>query len=226
MSTIPDQPGEAPTPAPDVVQNAPRRSRRALSAGALAVGLAVGGAGVAAAVSGNGVQAAGATTAPSSVTAGGLNAATSPTPSDKPGTHKGRGFGRFGGALHGELTVPQSDGTGTRVILVQRGTVTAVSSTSLSVKSSDGFTATYTISSTTRVRAAGSNAISGVKKDATVWVVATKAGAALRVIDRAAGPMGHGMRGDRDRQAPPTGTPTPGSTSGTSLDQQGATSQL
>ncbi len=226
MSTIPDQPGDAPTPSPDVVQHAPRRSRRALSAGALAVGLAVGGAGVAAAVSGSGVQAAGATTPPSSLTAGGLNAATSPTPSGEPGAHKGRGFGRFGGALHGELTVPQNDGTGTRVIQVQRGTVTAVSSTSVSVKSSDGFTATYTISSTTRVRAAGSTAISGVKKDATVWVVATKSGAALRVIDRAGGPMGHGMRGDRDGQAPSTGTPTPGSTSGTSLDQQGATSQL
>jgi hypothetical protein len=44
--------------------------------------------------------------------------------------------------LHGEVTVNGKDGV--KTIVVQRGTVTAVTSTSVSVKSSDGFTATWT----------------------------------------------------------------------------------
>ena len=43
--------------------------------------------------------------------------------------------------LHGEVTVQGKDGV--KTIVVQRGTVTAVTSTSVSVKSSDGFAATW-----------------------------------------------------------------------------------
>jgi hypothetical protein len=45
--------------------------------------------------------------------------------------------------LHGEMTVQGKDGV--RTIVVQRGTVTAVDAKTLSVKSSDGFTLTWTL---------------------------------------------------------------------------------
>lgn len=145
----------------------------------------------------------------------------------------GRGAGGLRGALHGEVTVPQADGTGTEVVLVQSGTVTAVSATSLSVRSTDGFTTTYTVGSSTAVRAAGGTAISAIEKDATVWVVATKARAALTVVDRAGGPMGRGRHHDHDGAGPgtppapgTTTTPAPGATtSGTSFES-GGTAQL
>lgn len=52
--------------------------------------------------------------------------------------------------LHGELTVQGAGGP--TVVAVQRGKVTAASASSLTVRSSDGFTATYAVSSTTSVR--------------------------------------------------------------------------
>jgi hypothetical protein len=55
--------------------------------------------------------------------------------------------------LHGDITVKTKDGT--KTIAVQRGTVTAVSATSLSVKSTDGFTETWVLNSKTKVRVDG-----------------------------------------------------------------------
>lgn len=52
--------------------------------------------------------------------------------------------------LHGTLTL--KNGTGTTVVDVQRGEVTAASATSVTVKSTDGFTATYAIGEDTVVR--------------------------------------------------------------------------
>lgn len=52
--------------------------------------------------------------------------------------------------LHGSLTVKTD--TGTKVVDVQRGEITAASATSVTVKSSDGFTATYAIGDSTVVR--------------------------------------------------------------------------
>jgi hypothetical protein len=49
-------------------------------------------------------------------------------------------FGRR--ALHGEAVVQTDDGT--KTVDVQRGTVTAVDATSMTVKSADGFTLTWT----------------------------------------------------------------------------------
>jgi hypothetical protein len=62
------------------------------------------------------------------------------------------GAGALGAVQHGEFTVTGSGGTPT-VMTLQRGTVTAASSTSLSVKSADGFTATYALDSSTRAPA-------------------------------------------------------------------------
>lgn len=52
--------------------------------------------------------------------------------------------------LHGDLVVENEDGDAVNVA-VQRGEVTAVSSDSLTVKSSDGFTKTWTLTSDTKV---------------------------------------------------------------------------
>jgi hypothetical protein len=111
------------------------------------------------------------------------------TPEKGPGDHRGpgRGFPRAGGgigvgrgfgggALHGEFTVKDKDGKfATKV--VQHGSVTAVSATSISLKSEDGFTGTYAVNSDTKVRVGGdSAAISGVKAGNDAWVIATKSG--------------------------------------------------
>lgn len=45
--------------------------------------------------------------------------------------------------LHGEAVVQAKDGT-TRTVVVQRGTVTAIDATTLTVKSADGYTLTWT----------------------------------------------------------------------------------
>jgi hypothetical protein len=51
--------------------------------------------------------------------------------------------------LHGEVTVQGKDGV--KTIVVQRGTVTAVTSTGVSVKSTDGFALTWTFGDKLRV---------------------------------------------------------------------------
>ncbi|WP_305782311.1 hypothetical protein [Symbioplanes lichenis] len=52
--------------------------------------------------------------------------------------------------LHGEITVQSKDGP--RVLVVQRGTVGATDGRTLTVKSSDGFTQTWTLGGEAKVR--------------------------------------------------------------------------
>lgn len=52
--------------------------------------------------------------------------------------------------LHGEAVVKTKDGT-TKTIVVQRGTVTALTNTTITVKSTDGFTLTWTLGDQLRV---------------------------------------------------------------------------
>ncbi len=51
--------------------------------------------------------------------------------------------------------------TGTEVVDLQRGQVTAVSPTSITVKSADGFTGTYVVDSTTKVSKTGQQSAIG-----------------------------------------------------------------
>lgn len=105
-----------------------------------------------------------------------------------------------GGALHGDIVVKaphkgsadtgSSDkstagkssaskgSAGSYVTLQgQRGTITKVSSTALTVKSADGFTATYALDSKTKVHADGKTASpSSLKTGQQIAVVATKSG--------------------------------------------------
>lgn len=85
---------------------------------------------------------------------------------------------------HGEVTVQTR--AGDRTLDLQRGTVTAVSPTSISVRSHDGFTAAYDVTAKTRVRTRGAlTTIAKVHTGDIVLVVGTS-GKALRVLDRAA----------------------------------------
>jgi Domain of unknown function (DUF5666) len=127
------------------------------------------------------------------------------------------GFGRGGAVLHGEQVVQE----GSKVVTIdeQSGKVTAVSATSLTVKSTDGFTATYVIDSSTKVGKKGAAAkISAVAVGDTVRVEGTKSAGTVtadRVMDgvptRPAGaPAGAG--GGWGGPGRPSTPPAPGGT--------------
>ena len=110
-----------------------KRTKTVVAAGALALALAGTGAGVALAQT---------TTTPAAPSTGtGTGTGT--------GAHAGKHHGGLRMVEHGELTVHTK--TGDKVVDVQRGTVTAVDATSVTVKSTDGFSATYTLDTTTKV---------------------------------------------------------------------------
>jgi hypothetical protein len=115
---------------------------------------------------------------------------TRPRPFDRRGPRfHGHGlgglrFGRGGGVVHGEFVVPKAGG-GYQTIATQRGTVTAVNARSISVRSSDGYTATYVVSADTLVNAAR-DGIGSIKVDTTVHVMATRSGStrtAVGIVD-------------------------------------------
>ncbi|MEV4344233.1 hypothetical protein AB0J83_07130 [Actinoplanes sp. NPDC049596] len=97
------------------------------------------------------------------------------------GQFPGRGAMSGGGgagpsaALHGEYVVSDGNG-GYTTQLTQTGTVSAVSSSSITVKSTDGYSQTYVISSSTTVDN-GADQISSVATGHTVQVIATSADA-------------------------------------------------
>ena len=100
------------------------------------------------------------------------------TPAVSTATHHKAGLASR--AEHGELTVRA--GKGTQVVDVQRGQVTAVSATSVTVRSKDGFSATYVVGSSSKVRAAKKAAsISAVKTGDRVGVVAVRSGNVVTV---------------------------------------------
>ena len=88
-------------------------------------------------------------------------------------------------ALHGEVTLA---GKKHRVVDFQRGAVEKVSGTSLTVRSADGFTATYVVDAQTKVRKDKTEAqIADVEVGDKVRVVAPQDGStstAKRIVDR------------------------------------------
>lgn len=86
--------------------------------------------------------------------------------------------------LHGEFVVKDSDGaTVTRT--TQRGEVTSVSTTSISVKSTDGFRATYRITDDSDVRVglkSGSAAVNALKKGDDVQIAGRHSGGHLTAL--------------------------------------------
>jgi VCBS repeat-containing protein len=97
------------------------------------------------------VLAVGGAIAVTSANASGSTAAAQPPAGQASFQGTGGGMGRFGAmsvignALHGDFTV--AEGTATVVERLQKGSVTDVSISSITVKSTDGFTATYAVGS-------------------------------------------------------------------------------
>lgn len=95
------------------------------------------------------------------------------------------GLGGLLGALHGQAVVPKSGG-GYQTVAFQRGQVTAVSSSSITLKSADGYSHTYAITGATSVDAQRSG-ISSVKTGNQALVTATVSGkmtTAVSVLDQ------------------------------------------
>ncbi|BCJ38995.1 hypothetical protein Athai_64980 [Actinocatenispora thailandica] len=110
-----------------------------------------------------------------------VSATASPDPSASPGGQQGRRkhprLRRYlrRHTLHGTVTVQTKKGPQT--VAVQRGTVVSVTSTELTVKSSDGFTETWRLTGDTRVRAHRERAdASAVKANEQVGVAGKEQG--------------------------------------------------
>ncbi len=166
----------------------PGRAIRA--AGWVAVGaIAAGGVATAATTTGGSNSKGSTATTTSSV----VPAATTPSTSPSKGAGKAGRAGRLaklqGRLLHGEFTVEGKGGT-PMVVAEQRGTVNAVTSTSITLTSKDGFNHTYVVGPSTKVRVDGQKgSISGVKTGQDASVLAKVSGStetAELVIQRAA----------------------------------------
>jgi hypothetical protein len=180
---------------------------RPLILAGVAVAALLAGAGVAMAAT-SGSPASGAAASP----AGGTVA--TPSPSARPALpHQGRpggsgfAFGGPFGAVHGRFVVPKSGG-GYQTIDTQRGSVTAVSAASITVKSADGFIKTYQVVSSTSVDAQR-DGIAAVKTGHQVAVTATVSSStatAVSILDFNLLPAMHGGGGWNHPapSAPPT----------------------
>ena len=113
------------------------------------------------------------------------SATASPSPRDKPdrkdkANHIRRQPGLLRRALHGEATL---GGEKQRVVVFQRGVVETVNETSLTVKSEDGFRASYVLDTETRIRKEKEQASrSDIKVKDRVRVFGTKDGSTLTAI--------------------------------------------
>lgn len=217
-----------PVPPPGETRPSLARSRARGVAAGVGVALVVGAGGIAVASSG-GTTSGAAAAAPTTTEGAPPPAAGVP---GGPGGHGGRmgggpGIGFGGAVLHGTYVVAKSGG-GYQTIQTQNGTVSAVSATSLSVKSADGYSFTYVVKAGTIVDAQSAG-ITSVKKGDTVTVNATVSGSTAtidRVMDvtllkaapNAGG--GYGFPGGRPggpgkgrgQQTSPSPTTSPGST--------------
>lgn len=90
------------------------------------------------------------------------------------GGGQGGGPGMLSNALHGEYVVSDTDGDYTTQ-LMQNGEVTAISATSVTAKSDDGYTHTYTIDADT-VTGNDSSDLSGIETGDEVTIVASVSG--------------------------------------------------
>lgn len=151
-------------------------------AGGLALILGLAGTGIAFAFDGGGGAKA------ASLSSSSPSSSTSTT---RPGLHPGTGpdgprglrlgHGGMGrDMVHGQFTV--HNGSGYQTFAVQAGQVTAVSDKSITVKSTDGYTQTYTVQPSTVVDSQA-NGISTVKKDDTVRVRAQVQGGSQAATD-------------------------------------------
>src|SRR3954447_7689853 len=154
-----------------------RRGRTMILTKKVALGLAgvvaaavLGTAGVAAATSDNATPTPATSSAPASTTAPG-DKASGDRAAER---HKIRRSAIVRG-MHGEFVVKGKDGKPVTIETI-RGTVTAVGSTSVTVKADDGFTETFTANSDTKVKGAVAKSFSEVKVGAKGAVIGVKNG--------------------------------------------------
>jgi hypothetical protein len=144
------------------------------------------------AVAAGGVATAATTSSDSSKPAA-SKATTTATAPAKPAKKGGKRAGELGKLegrlLHGQFVVLGKDKKPT-TIAEQRGTVSAVSATSISLTSTDGFKETYVVNADTRVRVDGKkSAIADVKTGQTATVLAGVSGStdtAKLIVERPA----------------------------------------
>src|SRR3954454_20788992 len=155
-------------------------------------------------------------------TAGAASPSPTPSPGDRDGFgqppapglrggHDGKGLlGALGGGrvLHGEATV-EKPGGGTTVVHFQSGVISAIGGSTVTVKSTDGFTSTFTVNGTTRISLNGTDGtLSKLAKNDKVRVMGVVNGSstvAKLVFDGVPGPgmFGRGPgHGSARRMAP------------------------
>ena len=128
---------------------------------------------------GAGLAYADPTPTPSASPTASASPSASPTTNANPEERKERKDrkGLMARALHGEVTLA---GKKHRVVVFQRGPVDKISDSSLTVKSEDGFTASYALTPDTKVRKKKDDlALSDLKVGDRVRVVATKDGSTV-----------------------------------------------
>jgi hypothetical protein len=150
-----------------LIQQSTASSRRRIASIALIAGvLLVGGIGVAVAQTGGS-----STTTPSppkSLPSPGPRGPGGPGGRFKGGPGPGFGGGAPRGAIHGEFVAPDGSG-GYRTVAMQVGDVTSVSSDSITVKSADNFSRSYSVDQNTVVNS-GRDGIANVKNGDKVAV--------------------------------------------------------
>lgn len=189
------------------------------AAGGLVAGLAIG----ATALAGASSQVAGAPT--QTPPAPDANTPQPPAPGPRRGM---RGPAKLGPGIHGEFVVPGPNG-GYQTLASQNGTVSSVSSTSITVKSEDGFERTYVVDENTVVDA-GRDGIADVKQGETVRLMAVVTGdtaKAVQINDQTAlrqhrGTWRPGRPGAGPNTRGPDGGPNGGPNGGASNGTKGA----
>jgi len=126
--------------------------------------------------------------APQRPTSGDQTAAAQPNASGHPG-RGGHRFGPLGRAIHGDVIVRGQSGNGFENVTFDRGQVTAVSASSITVKRPDGQSVTKAIDANTKFR--GVQSAGDVKTGKPALVVSK--GNTATVVGQP----------NRDRQAPP-----------------------
>lgn len=125
-----------------------------------------------------------------------------------PGMGGGMGMRGAGMGIHGSFVAPKQGG-GYQTIHTQRGVVTDVSSTSITVTSEDGYTKKYVVTADTVVNAQR-DGIDSIKADDEVMVIGVEDGGdvtAVQIMDRTR------IKDGMQRLAPPAPKPS-GSASG------------
>ncbi len=207
--------------APELASAGPRRSRigRGIAVAAIGIG-ALGIAGTAYASSATPTPSPSADNPSNGYAMPGANGQARPgMPGRGPGSPDGKDNGRmrgpglgggFGMGIHGSFVTPKQGG-GYQTVNTQVGKVTAVSATSITVTSVDGFTATYVVTADTIVHAKkdGIGSVSSGDEVMVAGVVSGSVTKAVRIVDRTqVGAM-------RQKWAPPkpTSSAAPSSTS-------------